>query len=492
MSLFLYNTLSQKKELFRPHKPPVVKMYVCGPTVYGLLHVGNFRGAVVYNSLRLWLEKLGYQVSFHYNLTDVDDKIIQKAKEEKTSPSDLSEKYIEEFFKDFEVLKLSPHTANPKATEFISEMIQMIQKLIQTGQAYESSGHVFYSVRSLKKYGSLSRKKLDELEEGSRKMVMKEKKDPLDFSLWKPAKEGEPSWSSPWGKGRPGWHTECVVMIQKNLGQQIDIHGGGIDLVFPHHENEKAQAEVLGKAPFVKYWVHHNMFESGGQKISKSLGTLQTLRAFLNEYHGEAFKYLVLSSHYRSVSEVSQKTICLAFSALSRVYQALVLAKKIARNKEAQKIESKTSLKKDFLEKLNTSRADLDYSLNDDFNTAKALGVLFSLLRTFNALMKKPLNRDSVEISSLFLELFKEYGQVFSLFQEEPLSFLDSIDDIFLKKSPLTRKEIDKNIEKRASAKKERNFKRADEIRDKLKNEGIDIQDHPDKTEWRMNPSFFA
>ena len=483
MSLVLYNTLTRKKEKFVPIQSPYVRMYCCGPTVYGLLHIGNFRGAVVYNCLRLWLEHIGFKVSYYYNLTDVDDKIIAKAKEENCTPKETAEKYIQEFFKDFNSLKLKPHEGNPKATEFIPEMICLIESLIQKGMAYTADGNVFYSVRKFKKYGCLSHRKLDDLLEGAKEDILLSKKDPLDFTLWKKAKPGEPKWDSPWGEGRPGWHIECTAMIHKCLAHQIDIHGGGVDLVFPHHENELAQSEGVQSSPFVKYWVHHNMFELEGKKISKSLGTCKTMKAFLEEYNAEIFKYLVLSSHYRSVSEISKSTVYQAVSGLYRIYHALAQAEGLLKKEE----NFSPDVDQNFLNQIRCARRDIENALNDDLNTSKAFSVCFVLIRFFNDRMSR-LSSSSIK---LFLEFFKEYGLIFSLFQEEPWSFLDKLDDLLLKECQLDRKDIDQLIQQRDQARKQKDFQKADELKKTLLTSGVEIQDTSLKTYWRMNPSFF-
>ena len=484
MSLVLYNTLTRKKEKFVPLQSPHVRMYCCGPTVYDLLHIGNFRGAVVYNCLRLWLEHIGFQVSYYYNLTDVDDKIIAKAQEEGCTSKEISEKYIQEFFKDFQSLKLKPHEGNPKATEFIPEMIHLIESLIQKGMAYTADGNVFYSVRKFKKYGCLSHRKLDDLLEGAKEDVLLSKKDPLDFTLWKKAKPGEPKWDSPWGEGRPGWHIECTAMIHKCLANQIDIHGGGMDLVFPHHENELAQSEGSHSGSYVKYWVHHNMFELEGQKISKSLGTCKTMKSFLKEYNAEIFKYLVLSSHYRSVSEISKNTVYQAVSGLYRIYHALDQAEGLLKKEERSQ-----ETNQDFLNQIRNARKDIEYALNDDLNTAKAFSVYFVLIRFFNDRVSKSyLSSSSVK---LFLEFFKEYGLIFSLFQEKPRSFLNELDDLLLKECQLNRKDIEQLIQKRDQARRQKDFQKADEYKKMLLAVGVEIQDTSLKTYWKMNPSFF-
>ena len=385
-------------------------MYVCGPTVYDYLHIGNFRGAVFYNFLRLWLEKQGYKVRYYYNLTDVDDKIIKKAHQEKTSPEKIAQKYSKTFFEDFHQLKLKPHEGNPKATEFIKEMIELIQELIQKKQAYEASGHVFYRVHQFKNYGKLSRRRTKDMQADFEKEALDLKENKEDFSLWKKSKENEPSWPSPWGPGRPGWHIECTAMVHRCLQTSIDIHGGGMDLIFPHHENEIAQSEGCKKPPFVKYWVHHNMFERGGEKISKSLGKIPAMHDFLSEYNAEIFKYLVFSAHYRSTIEFSEKTILQSMAGSFKNLPSFAAGRKQAAAKSKTKHSLSISNR--------GNKKNIDRALNDDLNTAKALGFLFSLVRVFNELTKK-----RGASPHLFLELFKEYGSVFSLFQEDPKNF---------------------------------------------------------------------
>ena len=324
--LKVYNTLTRKKEDFVPLTEGQVSMYCCGPTVYDYLHVGNFRGAVVYNFVRNWLEKSGLKVNFVYNFTDVDDKILQRAVKEQSTAHEIAERYITEFKKDFTTLGLRPHSSNPRVTEHMDGIIRMIQKLIDNKKAYAVDGEVFYSIRSFPDYGKLSQRKIDDMIAGSRVEVDAKKRDPLDFTLWKPAKAGEQSWPSPWSAGRPGWHIECSCMIHDILGEQIDIHGGGMDLVFPHHENEIAQGEGASGKPYARYWLHNNMFTFSGAKMSKSLGNIRTMRSFLEEFPAEVFKYLVMSVHYRSESEFSENTIAQAISGLARVYSALKVA----------------------------------------------------------------------------------------------------------------------------------------------------------------------
>ena len=320
MSLKVYNTLIRDKENFLPLKAPAVTMYICGPTVYGLLHVGNFRGPVVYNLMRNWLEHLGYKVTMALNFTDVDDKIINKANDLKKDPALLAEEFIAEYKKDFADLGLRAHDLNPTVTDSMPAIINMIATLIDKKNAYVADQDVNFSIQSFPDYGKLSGRNVDDLQAGARVEVNEKKQNPLDFALWKGAKTGEPFWESPWGKGRPGWHIECSAMICKHFGEQIDIHGGGTDLVFPHHENEIAQSEAVSGKPLVKYWLHTHMLNFAGQKMSKSLGNIMSMREFLEAYHAEIYKWMILSSHYRSTSDFGDDAVHRAVSGLARVY----------------------------------------------------------------------------------------------------------------------------------------------------------------------------
>ena len=326
MELHIYNTMSRKKEKFEPLTPGGVKMYVCGPTVYDYLHIGNFVGAIVFNMVRNWLEHIGYKVTYVYNYTDVDDKIIKRANDEGCKPEEIAEKYIAEFQKDFQALGLKAHSHNPRVTEHMDDIIKMVESLIEKGRAYVSGGDVLYSIEAFEDYGKLSGKNLDELMAGARVEVADHKQNPMDFALWKAAKAGEPYWESPWGNGRPGWHIECSAMSKALLGEQIDIHGGGKDLIFPHHENEVAQSEGCCDKDYVKYWMHNNFINFGNEKMSKSLGNVKTARAFLEEYNAEIFKYMILSTHYRTENNFSEDKIQSSVTALARVYASLALA----------------------------------------------------------------------------------------------------------------------------------------------------------------------
>jgi len=494
VSLQIYNTLSRKLEEFKPLNPPQVKMYCCGPTVYDFLHVGNFRGAVFYNLLRNHLENSGYQVTYVYNFTDIDDKILNRAAAENTTPSEIAEKYIGEFRKDFDALKLRPHSINPRVTESLETIIEVIKDLIANGTAYVVDGEVFYSISDFRDYGKLSHRKPDELLEGTRKEVDGKKKNPLDFTLWKPAKnKEEQAFDSPWGPGRPGWHIECTAMIKKHLGNSIDIHGGGLDLLFPHHENEIAQSEGCAHGDqYVKYWVHNNMFTFSGSKMSKSLGNIKTMRSFLEDYPAEIFKFIVLGSHYRSEAEFTDSAIQKAMEGLSRIYTALAQAQK---NAEREKIDAKLEgAALDFEKFVIEKKIEIKQHLDSDFATPKVFSVFFEVVRQFNSLApaNAKLTAQTKEISLILLEFFENLSETFALFQTKDFEgFLNSLDQILLKKMNLEAQKIDALVEKRALAKSEKNYALADEVRDELTSLMILVKDTPEGTKWEVNKTDF-
>lgn len=456
-------------------------MYCCGPTVYDLLHIGNFRGAVFFNFLRQWLEHKNYKVNFVYNFTDVDDKILNRAKKENKTMKEVADKYIDEFKKDFQALKLRQHDHNPQATQFIPDMINLIQKLCKRDKAYATpEGDVFFHVKSFSEYGKLSGRKTEELISGARVEVNEAKKDPKDFALWKACPKEEPGWDSPWGWGRPGWHIECTSMIFSLLGTNIDIHGGGTDLLFPHHENEIAQAEGTEKGPFAKYWVHNNMFTLGGEKMAKSTGNLTLMRSFIEEYNGEIFKYLVLSSHYRSMIEVSEKKISQSIQSLQRVYVFLQKAEEI-KIRHKMRAQNPTEILVQAPDEIKQVQKNIEQALNDDLNTPIALACLFSLIRRFNDRYKARINIEEQILAAQHLSaLIQKYGKIMSLFQEPPKEFLYKLDDIFLRKNNLNRKDIDKIVQERVLARKNKDFKMADKLREKLLSIKIEVKDNPD------------
>lgn len=485
MSLQIYNTLTRQKEEFKPLEEGKVKMYCCGPTVYDYLHIGNFRGAVFFNFVSLWLEHLGYDVTFVYNFTDVDDKILKRANDENTTPKKIAETYIEEFKKDFAQLKLRPHDHNPRVTEYMDEIIQYIKKLIANGKAYEADGDVYYSVSSFPEYGKLSNRKVEDLMSGVRIEVDPKKKEAADFTLWKPAKFGEQSWPSPWGKGRPGWHIECSCMSHSILGDELDIHGGGSDLVFPHHENEIAQSEGATGKQYARYWMHNNMINFSGAKMSKSLGNIRTMRSFLEEYHGEIFKYLIMSSHYRSESDFSENTIANAISGLARFYSALRLA---TNTMEGAPENHKSPVVEDFEKLINKAKENITEAFNDDFNTPKAFAELFEVIRQFNHHVK-PTGKRTADMKVISVKMFgfiREIGALMSLFQEPPQKFLKSLDRILLRQKNLDEDKIDRVVKQRNEARKNKNFELADELRKRLTEMGIEVHDATGESSWEV------
>lgn len=483
MALQIYNTQTQKKEPFVPLQDGEVKMYVCGPTVYDYLHVGNFRGAVFFNLVRNWLEHIGFNVTFVYNFTDVDDKIINRALADKVDSSEISEKYIAEFKKDYSALKLRPHDHNPRVTEFMKPIIQMVEDLINRDKAYVVNGEVLYSVRSFEGYGKLSNKNIDDMQSGARVEVDQKKRDPLDFALWKPAKSGEPKWDSPWGGGRPGWHIECSAMIRAIFGDSIDIHGGGMDLIFPHHENEIAQSEGATGQPFVKYWMHNNMLTFGDKKMSKSLGNIRTARAFLEQYNGEILKYMMLQAHYRSLTDFSEKQVHNSISGLARVYSALALADEVIASGVAPGNASASMVKS-----IDTADAAFATALNDDFNTPEALAAIYGAIRTFNTQIRhgQKATSDLVATAVAFRDWIHAKGKFMALFLEPAAEYLRLLDDMLLTQMGLERAKIDGLVNERSKVRAAKDFTASDELRKALTGMGIALHDTPTGTHWEV------
>jgi cysteinyl-tRNA synthetase len=478
MAIQIYDSKTQKKLEFTPIEKGKVKMYVCGPTVYDFLHVGNFRGPIFFNLVRNWFEKRGYEVTFVYNYTDVDDKIINRANKDGIPAAELSQKYIQEFEKDFSALKLRKHSKNPRVTEFMNPIVQFIDALVKSGKAYVADGDVYFDVHAYPSYGELSHKNLEDLEQGVRIEVDARKKHPADFALWKKAKEGEPSWDSPWSKGRPGWHIECSAMIKGIFGDQIDIHGGGMDLLFPHHENERAQSESLTGKTFVNYWMHNNMLQFGSQKMSKSLGNVRTCRSFLTEYHPEILKYLMLSAHYRSTLDFSLSSIENAITSLARFYSAMTWAEQNA---------GEGSALAPFEQALQQATTGIETALDDDFNTPETLARMFEVTRQYNMLARVPKQTPEKKAASAkYLAWIQNAGESMSLFQEKPAEFLRFLDDMLLKRKNLDRSDIDKQVKERSAARTAKDFKRADELRGQLTALGISVQDTIDGSEWEV------
>lgn len=447
MTLKVYNTLSQKKETFEPLNPPKVNMYVCGVTVYDYCHVGHARAYVVFDMIRRYLEYSKYKVTYIQNFTDIDDKIIKKANQEKTDITNITKKFTAAYFEDIGQLGIEKASAYPKATENIKGMIKLIQELIKKEYAYEIEGNVFFRVSKFEDYGKLSKRKLDDQEAGSRVEVNIKKENPLDFVLWKPSKENEPAWDSPWGKGRPGWHIECSVMSLKQAGiDTLDIHGGGQDLIFPHHENEIAQSEAYTGKPFSKYWLHNGFVTINKEKMSKSLGNFFTVRDVLKKYSPEVIRLFLLSTHYRSPINYSDKNLEETKTRLARLYET------IYNNINNTTTDNKSFelYKNEFLE-----------FMEDDFNSAGAIGVLFKLATETNSAQSKN-----------GAKLLQALGGILGLLQKE-------------KKEEILPQEIEELIKKREEARKNKDFKTADKIRDNLLSKGITLKDTPQGVKWQ-------
>ena len=455
----IYNTLTRRKEEFVPQHEGVVNMYVCGPTVYNYFHIGNARPFVVFDTMRKYLEYRGEKVNFVQNFTDVDDKIINKAREEGVTAPEISEKYIEEYYKDAKALNITPATVHPKVSETIPDIIQFVQDLIDKGYAYEVDGDVYYSTRKFSEYGKLSKQNIDDLEAGARIAIEEKKKDPLDFALWKARKEeDEIAWESPWGMGRPGWHIECSCMSRKYLGETLDLHAGGQDLIFPHHENEIAQSEAHNGKPFANYWMHNGYITIDNEKMSKSKGNFFTVRDILQQYSGEVIRFFLLSGQYRSPINFSDELMEQAKNGLARMQNAKENLKFLTENGA----DEMTEAEKTSMDGLDQYRQKFITAMDDDLNTADGISAVFELISEVNVVVK---DGASKEYAKAALDLLTELTGVLGLLQQEED---DSIDD-----------EIQKLVDERQEARKAKNFARADEIRDMLKEKGIILKDTP-------------
>ena len=464
----VYNTMSKTKEEFVPLEEGKVKMYVCGPTVYNFIHIGNARPMIVFDTVRRYFEYKGYDVNFVSNFTDVDDKIIKKAIEEGVTADEISKRYIAECKKDMEGMNVKPATKNPLATEEICGMVDMIQTLIDKGYAYEKNGTVYYRTRKFKDYGKLSHKNLDDLQSGGRSLLVTgedEKEDSLDFVLWKPKKEGEPAWESPWSEGRPGWHIECSEMSKKYLGEQIDIHAGGEDLVFPHHENEIAQSEAANGKEFAKYWLHNAFLNIDNRKMSKSLGNFFTVREISEKYDLQILRFFMLSAHYRSPLNFSADLMEAAKNGLERIVTA---AENLRFLKENAKQESMSEAEKAAYEKSQEFVDGFEKAMDDDFNTADAIASVFELVKYINTTANEDSSKEYLE--SLLARL---------------TALTDVLGIIVEKKEEVLDAEIEALIEERQAARKAKDFARAAAIRDELLAKGIILKDTREGVKWK-------
>lgn len=456
----VYNTLTNRKEEFVPIEEGKVKMYVCGPTVYNFFHIGNARPFVVFDTLRRYFKYRGYEVKFVQNFTDVDDKIINRAKEEGITAPEVSEKYIEEYYNDAGSLNVIKADVHPKVSEHISEIIAFVQTLIDKGYAYEADGDVYYSTRKFNGYGKLSGQNVDDLESGARIAIGEVKKDPLDFALWKARKEeSEIAWESPWGMGRPGWHIECSTMAKKHLGDTIDIHGGGADLKFPHHENEIAQSEACNGVPFAHYWMHNGFITVDGEKMSKSLNNFFTVRDIRKEYTGDFIRFFLLTGHYRSPINFSDELMKSSKIGYDRIGTALETLDFLKKNGSDEKMADEEKLIAD----LDQYRDNFITAMDDDMNTADAITAIFDMVSAINVAVKDGASKNYAEEAT---KRIRELADVLGIFQqnEEEAGIGDDIQAL---------------VDERQAARKEKNWARADEIRDQLAAMGITLKDTP-------------
>jgi len=469
MALYIYNSLSRKKELFEPYTPDHVQMYVCGPTVYDDAHIGHARSVVVFDMIVRYLKKRDYRVTYVRNFTDIDDKIINRAQSLNITTEALAQQYIDAFNRDMDALYVQHPDQEPKATSHIDDIIQLVEGLIQKNHAYIIDGDVYFSVESYKDYGCLSGRKLEDMAAGARISIDDRKHNPHDFALWKSAKPGEPFWESPWGKGRPGWHIECSAMSMTYLGQSFDIHGGGKDLIFPHHENEIAQSVAANEKPYAKYWVHNGFVNIDREKMSKSLGNVVLIKDLVKQYPSEAIRLFLLSSHYRSPIDFNEHAMHDAVSGLNKLYSVL------GRLKQFQQAETTTG---------NLWQRFCD-AMNDDFNSAQAIGYLFEAVRTINRMLDNTdqLSDDDIQYLSQVHADIKNSGDVLGLFNQTPEEFVENEQQRLSKGQDTTL--IEELINERILARKNKNWARADEIRNQLTDMGIIIEDRSDGTHWK-------
>ncbi len=460
----VYNTLTKKKEEFKPLVSGEVKMYVCGPTVYNFFHIGNGRTFIVFDTIRRYFEYKGYKVDFVQNFTDIDDKMIKRANEENTTVKEVGDKYIKEYYEDADNLNIERATVNPRATEYITQIIDFVKGLVDKGYAYEVDGDVYFSTKKFEGYGKLSGQNIEDLQSGARINIDERKQDPMDFAIWKAQKPGEPAWQSPWGMGRPGWHIECSCMAKNILGDTIDIHAGGSDLAFPHHENEIAQSEALTGKPFANYWLHSAFVNVNNQKMSKSLNNFLTARAALEKFDSDVIRFLMLSAHYRQQLNFSEELLLSAKASVERIYNAINNLENLL---DEVKAESMTDKEKEYLQSLNKYKEKYIEKMDDDFNTADAITAIFDLIKDININVAID---SSKELINACLSLIRELGCPLGMLQK---STKVSLDD-----------EIQKLVDERQQARKDKNWALADKIRDELKGRGIVLEDTPQGIRW--------
>lgn len=478
MTIRIYNTLSGQKENFKTIEPGKVNMYVCGPTAYDSCHIGHARSVVVFDVIVRYLRHKGYEVQYVRNFTDVDDKIIQRANALGMESSELAEKYIAEFYRDMDALKALRADYEPRATQHIPQMIAVIEMLIDKKIAYVVNGDVYFSVEAFKDYGKLSGRKLEDMEAGARVDIDEKKKNPFDFALWKSSKPGEPFWESPWGKGRPGWHIECSAMSTEYLGKTFDIHGGGKDLIFPHHENEIAQSEAAFERPFATYWVHNGFVNINQEKMSKSLGNFLLIKDVLKSYHPEAIRLFLLSNHYRSPIDYTQSAIDESVAALDKAYALLERVESVV---EGTAETGKGTVSETW--------ARFCEAMDDDFNTARGIGVLFDTVRRIN----RSLNENPSSLPAALKEGVRaerdellQIGRILGILTEKPQDYFQAKKNEALEKKAIDAATIEKMIQERIEARKAKDWAKADQIRKKLSEMNVLLEDRPDGTVWKI------
>ena len=478
-NLKIYNTLNKKKESFESIRPGKVGIYVCGPTVYDASHIGHARSVVVFDVIVRYLRAIGYEVTYVRNFTDVDDKIINRARELGISTRELSERYIKEFYEDMDALKVKRATVEPRAMDHIGEIIGVVERLISRGHAYKAGGDVFFAVETFKDYGKLSGRRLEEMQAGARVEVDEKKRNPFDFVLWKGAKPDEPMWDSPWGKGRPGWHIECSAMSTHFLGNHFDIHGGGKDLIFPHHENEIAQSEGAFREQFVNFWIHNGFVNINQEKMSKSLGNFMMIKEILKQYHPEAVRLFLLSNHYRSPLDFTDQAMVEADAGLEKIYALLHrIDGTLGSSEPAGDGQGLGGLWASFCE-----------AMDDDFNTARGIGLIFETVRQLNRFMDdiagKPGERDEGRLQSVRCDLLR-IGGVLGILTEASSQFFEQRKADALRRKGIDTALVERLIGERALARREKDWARADRIRDELSAMDILIEDQPEGTTWKV------
>jgi len=486
----IFNTATRKKEVLQTIKEGAVGIYVCGITAYDVCHIGHARAAIVFDVAVRHLRASGYRVTYVKNFTDIDDKIIERAKKDGVSIKEIAEKYIKLHDEDMAALRVVTPDVTPKATEHISEMMDLISVLLEKGHAYSVDGDVYFAISNFHQYGGLSGRNLEEMIAGARVDINDKKKNPLDFALWKNSKEGEPFWESPWGKGRPGWHIECSAMSRKYLGETFDIHGGGEDLIFPHHENEIAQSQAATGKPLANYWMHNGFVKINSEKMSKSLGNIFPVREILKIYHPEVLRLFMLQSHYRSPVDYSESSLAETRSGLVRCYTTLQLLKDImgkTATSTAAGNEKNLAKQQEYLSKLKDLKEKFDSSLDDDFNTAQALGYVFEAVRLNNNFMSKEKNIPATIQTNMFDEVkkaFDHFGAVLGVFQDDPDHFFNFDRELEVRKRGLNVGEIESLIRERQAARAAKDWAKADAIRQDLAGLHVVLKDTADMTSW--------